>query len=105
MPLKNLEDLQKIEVGDIIGMGQLTDTIPTLCVSKNKKIHLLGNMDNKMIIKYSILIEEVEGFYEDGSILYSRRDGRNVEYIENFSEEYESLKKQLITAGIWEVGE
>lgn len=105
-PLKNLENVRNIQVGDIIGMGQLiTKTIPALCVAyEGGRISALGNMDNRVILKYNFVVEDVVGFYDDSSIKMCY-DDKKVKDIEKGSAEYELLRGQLISAGIWRVRE
>lgn len=102
-PLKSLEDVQNIQVEDIIGVGQLASpTIHALCIShKDGRISLLGNMDNQVIVKYDFASKDVEGFYNDGSIVMAC-NVENREYVEKCYLEYGSLREKLISAGIWE---
>ena len=102
-PLKNLEEVKNIQTGDIIGVEQLSgETIPALCTShKGKRISLLGNMDNQVIIKYVLTESDIKRIsYIDGSIgfCFNNRCG----YVEQGMGEYNSLKTQLINADIWE---
>lgn len=87
LPLKNLEELKSVKTTEMIGVGQLIgDTIPARCWNNDgTEIRLIGNMDDKVIVKYNFKIKNVEGFYEDGSI---RTKLINTEYIEKNNKAY-----------------
>ncbi len=100
-PLKNLEEIKKISIGAIIGVGQaITETIPALCIANDgKKIELLGNMDNQCIIEYVFKINDINALYPDGSI-HAKRNKivlRDKDY-----KKYETFKQQLKYADLWE---
>ena len=98
--LNNLEEIKSIEVGEILGVGYIWATIPAVVLSNNGKLlNLLGNMDNKMIIKYNFKIDEIGGLYKDGSIC-TELDGSK--FIGREEIEYEPNKTLLINWGIWE---
>lgn len=69
-PIKNLEELESVKSTEMIGVGQsVGDTIPARCWSNDgTSIRLIGNMDDKVIIRYNFKIKDLEGFYDDGSI-------------------------------------
>ena len=99
--LKNLEELRDINVGDIIGMGQLIGkTIPALCIEKDEeKIKCLGNMDGVAVVEYDFRINKVEGFYDDGSLRINFRGVHT--FFKEGDKNYQTKKQILINNGGW----
>ena len=105
-PMRSLEDVRDIVVGNIVGMGQaVSETIPALCIAhEGERISLLGNMDNQVVVKYEFRESDVEKFYDDASIVI-RYDDKNAKPVLKSDAEYESLVERLIAEGIWRVEE
>lgn len=101
-PIKSLEELPEIKAGAIIGIGQITQTIPAVCTfNDGKNIGALGNIDNKVIVEYDFPIKSIEGIKDDGSIVFNHAKHPS-KYYDERSPEYKSKKQELINGGIWD---
>lgn len=111
-PIKNLDELKNVQVGEIIGIWRLASSsaIVASCEENNgEKMKLLGKFKwgkvepingGEIISEYSFLINNIKKFCNNGSIIINFQENP-VQYFEPKDEGYDIRKQVLIERGLW----